>query len=135
MWCTSGFRICLPRSEVYPVGRNDRTGVRTYRNEIIFISALKNQNIDLLKKKLLKLVNAKTIKTANTVVTNVRHYDSLVQTRDALNKVLDSIETGKTGDIIALDIRNGLHYLGEITGEITTEDLLRNIFSKFCIGK
>ncbi|MBW8050234.1 MAG: tRNA uridine-5-carboxymethylaminomethyl(34) synthesis GTPase MnmE [Cytophagales bacterium] len=103
--------------------------------EIIFIAALKNQNIDKLKKKLLEMVNAKTIKTANTVVTNIRHYDSLVQTRDALNKVLDGIETGKTGDIIALDIRNGLHYLGEITGEITTEDLLENIFSKFCIGK
>ncbi|MCH8319265.1 MAG: tRNA uridine-5-carboxymethylaminomethyl(34) synthesis GTPase MnmE [Bacteroidetes bacterium] len=103
--------------------------------EIIFISALNNQNIDKLKKKLLELVNAQTIKTANTVVTNVRHYDSLVQTRDALNKVLDGIETGKTGDIVALDIRNGLHYLGEITGEITTEDLLENIFSKFCIGK
>jgi len=103
--------------------------------DIIFISALKNQNIDKLKKKLLEMVNAKTIKTANTVVTNVRHYDSLVQTRDALNKVLDGIKTGKTGDIIALDIRNGLHYLGEITGEITTEDLLENIFSKFCIGK
>jgi len=104
-------------------------------DEIIFIAALKNQNIDKLKKKLLEMVNAQTLKTANTVVTNVRHYDSLVQTRDALNKVLDGIETGKTGDIIALDIRNGLHYLGEITGEITTEDLLENIFSKFCIGK
>ena len=103
--------------------------------EIIFISAFKSQNIDKLKKKLSKLVNTQTIKTANTVVTNVRHYDSLVQTRDALNKVLDGIETGKTGDIVALDIRNGLHYLGEITGEITTEDLLENIFSKFCIGK
>jgi len=68
-------------------------------------------------------------------VTNLRHYESLQETRKALNDVSKSIEQSVTNDLLALDIRTALYRLGEITGEITTEDLLENIFSKFCIGK
>ncbi len=70
-----------------------------------------------------------------TLVTNLRHYESLQETRKALNDVAKGIEQSVTNDLLALDIRQALHHLGEITGEITTEDLLENIFSKFCIGK
>jgi tRNA modification GTPase len=68
-------------------------------------------------------------------VTNIRHYDALLQTRNALQAVLDGMDMQVTGDFLAMDIRQSLHYLGEIVGEITHEDLLDNIFSKFCIGK
>jgi tRNA modification GTPase len=68
-------------------------------------------------------------------VSNVRHYDNLVKTREALEAVLTGLDNSITGDFLAMDIRGALHYLGEITGEITTDDLLANIFSKFCIGK
>jgi tRNA modification GTPase len=68
-------------------------------------------------------------------VTNIRHYQNLLQTNEALQRVLDGMEQGITGDFLAMDIRQSLHFLGEITGAITTEDLLANIFSKFCIGK
>jgi len=68
-------------------------------------------------------------------VTNLRHYESLQETQKALNDVAKSIEQSVTNDLLALDIRTALYHLGEITGEITTEDLLENIFSKFCIGK
>ncbi|MFY0652489.1 MAG: tRNA uridine-5-carboxymethylaminomethyl(34) synthesis GTPase MnmE [Cyclobacteriaceae bacterium] len=74
-------------------------------------------------------------KRGNVVVTNARHHQSLVNTQQALHAVLKGIDDQITNDFLAQDIRHSLHYLGEITGEITTDDLLANIFSKFCIGK
>ena len=68
-------------------------------------------------------------------LTNIRHYDNLMQTRNALKDVLNGLGQNVTGDFLAQDIRHSLHFLGEITGQITTDDLLDNIFSKFCIGK
>lgn len=101
----------------------------------IFISAGNKENLEGLKVKILELVNLDKFKTGNTVVTNVRHYDSLIKTRDSLLDILRGIDEQITNDFVAMDIRRSLHYLGEITGEITTDDLLANIFSKFCIGK
>jgi tRNA modification GTPase len=75
------------------------------------------------------------VKTGDVLVTNLRHYQNLTQTYDALSRVIDGMDKGITGDFLAMDIRQSLHYLGEITGTITTDDLLDNIFSKFCIGK
>jgi tRNA modification GTPase len=69
------------------------------------------------------------------VVTNLRHQQELVNTEHALQQVIKGIEKGITNDILAIELRQALHHLGEITGEITTDDLLENIFSKFCIGK
>jgi len=102
---------------------------------MLFISAGKKENLESLKDKLLEMIEADTFKNTNTIVTNVRHYDSLLQTRNALQEVLSGIDNDVTNDFLALDIRNSLYHLGEITGEITTDDLLANIFSKFCIGK
>ncbi|GGZ17210.1 tRNA modification GTPase MnmE [Echinicola pacifica] len=103
--------------------------------DTIFISAGKKENLDELSHKILELVNLDKFKTGNTVVTNIRHYDSLVKTRDSLLDVLSGIDNEITNDFMAMDIRRSLYFLGEITGEITTDDLLANIFSKFCIGK
>jgi tRNA modification GTPase len=103
--------------------------------EIIWISASENQNIEILKDILVKKVKTKEIKSGDTVVTNLRHYQHLYQTNEALNNVLEGLSQSITGDFLAQDIRFALHHLGEITGVITTDDLLANIFSKFCIGK
>ncbi|WP_215225701.1 tRNA uridine-5-carboxymethylaminomethyl(34) synthesis GTPase MnmE [Echinicola shivajiensis] len=103
--------------------------------DVIFISAGKKEHLDELRDKILELVNLDKFKTGNTVVTNIRHYDSLVKTRESLLDVLNGIDNEITNDFMAMDIRRSLHFLGEITGEITTDDLLANIFSKFCIGK
>jgi len=65
----------------------------------------------------------------------MRHHQQLVNTEHALQLVIQGIDKGITNDILAMEIRQALHHLGEITGEITTDDLLDNIFSKFCIGK
>lgn len=69
------------------------------------------------------------------VVSNIRHYEALVQARTAMQRVTDGLQTSLPGDLLAQDIREAMHYIGEITGEITPADLLQTIFSRFCIGK
>ena len=103
--------------------------------DTIFISAGQKENLELLRDRILEMVNLDKFRTGNTIVTNIRHYDSLVKTRQSLLDVLTGLDNHITNDFLAMDIRRSLHYLGEITGEITTDDLLANIFSKFCIGK
>lgn len=103
--------------------------------DTIFISAGKKENLEGLKARILELVNLDKFRTGNTIVTNVRHYDSLTKTRESLLDVLSGLDQEVTNDFLAMDIRRSLHYLGEITGQVTTDDLLANIFSKFCIGK
>lgn len=103
--------------------------------DTIFISAEKKENLEGLKSRVLELVNMDKFRTGNTIVTNVRHYDSLNKTRESLLDILTGLDNQVTNDFVAMDIRRSLHFLGEITGEITSDDLLANIFSKFCIGK
>ena len=103
--------------------------------DIIPISALHRTGLDPLKKTLFeKVVGAEALPDM-TLVTNARHLDSLQGLVDALKDIEDGMDAHIPGDLLALDIRRGLQYLGEITGEITHEDQLDYIFSKFCIGK
>ncbi|MGB5927122.1 MAG: GTPase, partial [Cyclobacteriaceae bacterium] len=102
---------------------------------MVFISAHTGENLELLQEKLLETVNLDTFKTGNTIVTNTRHYESLLETRKSLEDVLDGLDSGITNDFLALDIRQALHHLGSITGEVSNDEILGNIFSKFCIGK
>lgn len=103
--------------------------------QFVFISANSKTNIQELKDRILSHFHVRSVKTGDVMVTNLRHYQNLRQTYDALQRVLDGMDQAVTGDFLAMDIRQSLHYLGEITGTITTDDLLDNIFSKFCIGK
>ncbi len=102
---------------------------------IIYISAAHKAGLEELKGKLLEAINFTNFKTGNTIVTNMRHFESLSNTSSSLYKVLMAIEQKTTSEFLAQDIRQALYFLGEITGEITNDDLLGNIFSKFCIGK
>lgn len=108
---------------------------KLYSRDFIFISAANKTNIQDLKDKILSYFQVRTVKTGDVIVSNLRHYQNLQQTYDALQRVLKGMAQGITGDFLAMDIRQALHHLGEITGAITTEDLLGNIFGKFCIGK
>lgn len=101
--------------------------------ETLTISAHTGEGLDDLKRRLVERATGQ--QRGGTVVTNVRHYQHLSATDDALQRVLDGLDAGLTQDWLALDIRDALNQLGEITGQITTDDLLANIFSKFCIGK
>ena len=101
----------------------------------VLISASRKTNIQELKNTILARFHVDTVKRGDVLVTNLRHYHQLLQTKEALDRVLQGMDGGVTGDFLAMDIRQALHFLGEITGEITTDDLLANIFGKFCIGK
>ncbi len=102
---------------------------------VVFISAKEKSGIEELKETLLEQVNLHHINTSETLVTNIRHVEALKQTENALQRVLDNLDNPVTSDFLAMDIKQALHYLGEITGTVTTDDLLENIFTKFCIGK
>ncbi len=106
---------------------------RLTKEEAVFISAKAKDNLEMLKERLKAFVDVPT--QSNVVVTNTRHLQSLQQTDEALNRVVEGINMQMSNDLVAQDIRSALFHLGEITGEVTTDDLLENIFSKFCIGK
>lgn len=104
-------------------------------HKAISISAKNNINIDVLKNTLVKKSVSGSIKTESTIVTNARHFEALQKLSIALQDIELGLENNVPGDLLALDIRQALHYLGSITGQITNEDQLDYIFSKFCIGK
>ena len=104
-------------------------------NVILTASAKNLQNIGYIKERLLEIALGGSLQLESTVVTNARHFEALQKTDESLSDVLKGLDTGITGDFVAQDIRHALHSLGEITGEIGVEDLLGNIFGKFCIGK
>ncbi len=103
--------------------------------QIITLSAKEGMNIPYLKEKLLNLVTEGKVNQESTIVSNARHYEALQKSYQSLDDVLKGMASSVTSDFIAMDIRQALHYLGEIVGEVSTDDLLENIFSKFCIGK
>jgi tRNA modification GTPase len=102
----------------------------------VIISAKEGLNIETLKKMLISMLELPGyIKSDETIITNIRHYNSLINILKAINQINEGLESGITGDLLAADIRSALHSMSEITGEITSDEILGNIFSKFCIGK
>lgn len=102
---------------------------------IIYISAKANEHTEVLKEKLVDLVLQGKVQADDTIITNARHFHALQEVLQSLIDIRNGLDNKIPGDLVALDIRRCLHYLGEITGSITTEDQLDFIFSKFCIGK
>ncbi|MGY6647688.1 tRNA uridine-5-carboxymethylaminomethyl(34) synthesis GTPase MnmE [Wenyingzhuangia sp. IMCC45574] len=103
--------------------------------ELITISAKEKAGIETLTNELTKLVNIGALNNSDTIVTNSRHYDALLKALNEIDKVAYGLESGISGDLMAVDIREALFYFGLITGEVSTDDLLGNIFANFCIGK
>lgn len=103
--------------------------------DILFISAKDKQHIDRLTQKLVSKVVQGNINTENTIITNARHYEALQQVDACIGEIKKGLDNNIPGDLLALDIRRCLHYISEITGDITNENVLDYIFSKFCIGK
>ena len=104
-------------------------------DEIIYISAKSHFNIDKLIDALLKKVQLSYLKHSNVVVSNLRHYEALQKSEEAITRAKGGLTNNLPTDLLAMDIRQALHYLGEITGNITTDEVLGNIFKNFCIGK
>ena len=101
----------------------------------ITISAKQKTGIDELKNTLLSFVNTGALRNNETIVTNTRHYDSLLKALEEIQKVKWGLDAGISSDLMAIDIRSALYFFGEITGEVTNDELLGNIFANFCIGK
>jgi tRNA modification GTPase len=101
----------------------------------ILISAKQKVGIDELKNTLLSFVNTGALRNNETIVTNTRHYDSLLKALEEIQKVKWGLNSGISSDLMAIDIRSALFFFGEITGEVTNDELLGNIFANFCIGK
>ncbi len=106
-----------------------------HTDRAIIISAKEKRHIDELKHKIYSSAVKDQLSGDETLVTNIRHLEALQKTEEALVRVLGGIDGSITSDFLSMDIKQALHYLGEITGVVTTDDLLENIFSKFCIGK
>ena len=102
---------------------------------IISISAEQGKNIDGLIKVLLELVNLGSIKHQDVIISNIRHYNALISASEGLQRASEGLMSDLPTDLLAQDIREVLHFLGEITGEVTTDEVLGNIFKNFCIGK
>jgi tRNA modification GTPase len=102
---------------------------------VIVISAKKGSGLKELEEALVETVNLKPLEDHDVIVSNVRHYEALLNVEEAVSRVRGGLDTGISGDFLSQDIREILHYLGEITGEISTDEILGNIFANFCIGK
>jgi tRNA modification GTPase len=104
-------------------------------SQLLKISAKQGTHIEELKQMLRKAIDLGQINSGETIVTNARHHAALSKASEALSDVLQGLDSGLTGDLLAIDIRRTLHHLGEITGNVSPDDLLNHIFSSFCIGK
>jgi tRNA modification GTPase len=103
--------------------------------DILFISAKDKLHIGILKERLVDKVIQGNINSENTIITNARHYEALKEVDMSLTDIKAGLDNKISGDLLALDIRRCLHHISEITGDVSNEDVLDYIFSKFCIGK
>ena len=105
------------------------------KEDYIAISAKNGEGISALKNKLLNFINTEKISENDSIVSNLRHYEQLQLTLHEINSIINGMGNNISGDLLSINIRQALFHLGSITGEVTTDDLLGNIFEKFCIGK
>jgi len=103
--------------------------------DLMLISAKQNTGVEELKRQLISFVNTGALRNNETIVTNTRHYDSLIKALEEIQNVRFGLQTGLSADLMAIDIREALYHFGLITGEVTNDELLGNIFANFCIGK
>jgi tRNA modification GTPase len=118
--------------QIEELEKNVRSGEQ---DVLLFISARENYGLDQVRLKLSQVVEKDKLNSDDVIITNIRHYESLSGVSESLARVEDGLKNNIPEDLIAIDIRHAIHYLGEITGEITTDELLGNIFRNFCIGK
>lgn len=105
------------------------------KEHVLLLSAKTGEGVEELAHLLLEFVNTGALGNNDTIVTNSRHYDALIKALEEIDKVQEGFNIGISGDLLAIDIRQALYHLGEITGEISSDELLGNIFANFCIGK
>jgi tRNA modification GTPase len=134
-----GKKVILVFNKIDKIGNEEREVLNQlfepFVGDRIYISAKKRINTDELEKALVKAAQLPEINPGDVVVSNVRHYEALQNAHTAICRVIDGLESGISGDFLSQDIRECMHFLGEITGQISNDEILGNIFGKFCIGK
>ena len=130
-----GLKFLLVGNKVDAVDRNHYDSKLASLASVILISAKEGNGVEQLKEQMADIILKGNIHTESTIVTNARHYHALVEAEKSLRDIKSGLDNKLPGDLLALDIRLCLHYLGEITGEVNNEEMLDFIFSKFCIGK
>jgi len=136
---SAGKKVILVFNKIDKIAEEERDVLNLlfeqFEGERIYISARERINTEGLKKALIQAAQLPEITSADVVVSNIRHYEALQNTHSAICRVIDGIEIGISGDFLSQDIRECMHFLGEITGQISNDEILGNIFGKFCIGK
>lgn len=115
--------------------RSELNGLLPEGTPVVAISAKSANDIEALRSLIVKTAALPQVDSDAVIVTNARHYQALTHARDAIGRAINGLESGLSGDLLDQDIRECLHWIGEITGEITTDTILSEIFSHFCIGK
>lgn len=130
------YKIDYPEAKIIAVANKNDLGTKSIGIENLqSISAKHNEGIELLKTSMVEAAGAYAFNEEDVIITNIRHVSALELALDFLMRAQESVNAGISSDLIAMDIRTSLRYLGEITGNVDVEELLGNIFSKFCIGK
>lgn len=136
---SAGKKVILVFNKIDKIAEEERDVLNLlfeqFEGERIYISARERINTEGLKKSLIQAAQLPEITSADVVVNNIRHYEALQNAHSAICRVIDGIEIGISGDFLSQDIRECMHFLGEITGQISNDEILGNIFGKFCIGK
>jgi tRNA modification GTPase len=125
----------LVANKIDQFGEDDAKAKFGHHDKLVFISAKTHLHTETLKERMVDAVLQGDVQGENTIVTNARHYHALKEVEKSLQEIRQGLDNKLPGDLLSLDIRRCLHYLGEITGEVSNEDMLDYIFSKFCIGK
>ncbi len=122
-------------NKVDQLSREEQTHLKEIIPQIQFIAAKTGEGVEKLKESFIEGVHSGAISNNDTIITNSRHYDSLIKALEEIDKVKEGIAEELPSDLLAIDIRQALYHFGEITGEISSDELLGNIFANFCIGK
>jgi len=113
----------------------DKEGLGEIPGTHLCISAKTGEGLESLRQRILDSVRTEGVLSGDMIITNARHHALLEKVLESMDQVKEGLDSGLSTDLLAIEIRRALHYLGELTGEISTEDILGNIFSRFCIGK
>ncbi|MBD0822491.1 tRNA uridine-5-carboxymethylaminomethyl(34) synthesis GTPase MnmE [Aestuariibaculum marinum] len=127
--------IVIIANKIDKLSETEIENIKSQISDLHLLSAKTGFGVEDLKEKLLSFVNTGALRNNDTIVTNTRHYDSLLKALEEIEKVRYGLDSGLSGDLLAIDIRQALYYFGEITGQVTNDELLGNIFANFCIGK
>ncbi|WP_400073547.1 tRNA uridine-5-carboxymethylaminomethyl(34) synthesis GTPase MnmE [Zobellia russellii] len=117
------------------LSESDKQTIAQHLDSVNYLSAKTGEGVEGLKNRLLEFVNTGALRNNETIVTNTRHYNSLLKALEEIEKVQFGMEEELSSDLMAIDVREALYHLGEITGQVTNDELLGNIFANFCIGK